>query len=47
MNGLGLKLIVAQWYHMVVKIWVNIGSGDELLPDGTKSLLKQILTSNL
>ena len=25
------------WY-MVTEIWVNIGSGDDLLPDGTKPL---------
>ena len=26
---------MAQWRHMATKIWVNIGSGNGLLPDGT------------
>ena len=29
---------------MVTEIWVNIGSGNGLLPDGTKSLPEQMLT---
>ena len=37
-------LIVAQWCHMVTKIWVNIGSGNGLLPDGTKPLPEPMLT---
>ena len=32
------KLIVAQWRHMATPTWLNIGSGNVLLPDGTKSL---------
>ena len=31
-------LIVAWWHHMATEIWVNIGSGNDLLPDGTKPL---------
>ena len=38
-----IKLIVAQWCHMVTEIWVNIGSGNGLLPDGTKPLLEPVL----
>ena len=30
---------------MVTEIWVNIGSGNGLLPDGTKPLPEQMLTS--
>ena len=30
-----LQLIVAQWYHMVMVILVNIDSGDSLLPENT------------
>ena len=29
---------------MVMKIWVNIGSGNGLLPDGTKPLPERMLT---
>ena len=29
---------------MVMYIWVNIGSGNGLLPDGTKTFLEPILT---
>ena len=29
---------------MVAKIWVNIGSGNDLLPEGTKPLPEPILT---
>ena len=34
-----LKLI-----HMATEIWVNIGSGNGLLPDGTKPLPEAMLT---
>ena len=30
---------------MVTKIWVNIGSGNGLLPDGTKPLPEPMLTN--
>ena len=30
---------------MVTQIWVNIDSGNGLLPDGTKALPKPMLTS--
>ena len=40
---LGL-LIVALWRHMASWIWVNIGSGNGLLPDGTKPLPEPMLT---
>ena len=29
---------------MVTKIWVNIGLGNDVLPDGAKPLPKQMLT---
>ena len=29
---------MAQWRHMATYIWDNIGSGDGLLPGGTKPL---------
>ena len=32
---------------MVTEIWVNIGSGNGLLPDGTKPLLEPMLTSSV
>ena len=38
------KLIVAWWRHMAAVILVNIGSGNGLLPDGTKPLPDPILT---
>ena len=31
-------------WHMVTQIWVNIGSGNGLLPDGTKPLPEPMLT---
>ena len=31
---------------MATKIWVNIGSGNDLLPDGTKSLPEPMLTDH-
>ena len=34
------QLIVAQWRHMATEIWVSIGSGNGLLPDGIKPLPK-------
>ena len=30
--------------YMVTKIWVNIGSGNGLVPDGTKPLPEPMLT---
>ena len=38
------QLIVAYWCHMVTQIWVNIGSGNGLLPDGSKPLPEPMLT---
>ena len=38
------KHIVAQWRHIVTKIWVDTGSGNGLLPDSTKLLLKPMST---
>ena len=38
------KLIVAYWCHMAPEILVNIGSGNGLLPDGTKPLPEPMLT---
>ena len=35
---LTLALTVALWRHMATEIWVHIGSGNGLLPDGTKPL---------
>ena len=34
----------AQWRHMATEIWVNIGLGNGLLPDGTKPLPEPMLT---
>ena len=31
-------LIEAYWRHMVIQIWVNTGSANDLLPDGIKPL---------
>ena len=30
--------------HIATQIWVNIGSGNDLLPDSTKPLDKPLLT---
>ena len=40
------KLIVAWWQQMATEIWVNIGSGNGLLPDGTKPLPEPVLTDH-
>ena len=34
------------WCHMVTYIWVNIGSSNSLLPDGTKPLPEPMLTKH-
>ena len=34
---------MAQWLHKAREIWVNIGSGNGLLPDSTKSLRETML----
>ena len=39
------ELIVAYWRQMATEIWVNIGSGNSLLPDGTKPLHEPMLTN--
>ena len=36
----------AQWRHMATEIWVNIGSGNGLLPDGTKPLPEPMLINS-
>ena len=33
---------MAYWQHLAVYIWINIGSGNGLLPDGIKSWPEQI-----
>ena len=38
---------VTWWCYMATKIWVNIGSGNGLLPDGTKPLPEPVLTCHL
>ena len=35
---------VAKWHHMATHIWVNIGSGNGLLPAGTKPLPEPMLS---
>ena len=35
--------MMAKWHHMVTYNWVNIGSGNGLLPDGTKPLPEPML----
>ena len=42
-NGTLIKLIGAQWRHMALEILVNTGSGNGLLPDGTKPLPEPML----
>ena len=37
------QLIVAKWRHMATEVWVNIGSGNGLMPDGTKPLPEPML----
>ena len=37
-------LIAHQWRYIVAQIWVNIGSGNGLLSDGTKPSLEQVMT---
>ena len=34
------------WQHVVTHIWLNIGSGSGLLPDGTKPLSEPMLNSH-
>ena len=36
--------MLTQWRQMVAEIWVNIGSGNSLLPDGTKPLPESMLS---
>ena len=38
------QLIGAKWRHMALEILVNTGSGNGLLPDGTKPLPVPLLT---
>ena len=37
---------MAQWRHMATEIWVNMGSGNGLLPDGTKPLPEPMWTDH-
>ena len=37
---------VAWWCHRETSIWINIGSGNGLLPDSTKPLVKPMSTSH-
>ena len=39
-----MSYIVDKWQHKVTKIWVNIGSGNGLLPDVTEPLPEPMLT---
>ena len=32
------------WYHIMIYIWISIGSDTGLLPDGIKPLSEQVLT---
>ena len=41
-----LKLTVAMWRLMATQIGVNFGSGNGLLPDGTKPLTELMLTNH-
>ena len=34
------------WLPMTTEIWVNIGSGNGLVPDGTKPLPEPMLTDH-
>ena len=42
--GIMYYLIGASWRHMALDILVNTGSGNGLLPDGTKPLPELMLT---
>ena len=39
-----IQLIVFWWHPIMTEIWVNTGSGNDLLPDGTKPLPEPMLT---
>ena len=39
-----VNFVMAYWWQMATEIWVNIGSGNGLLPDGTKPLPEPMLT---
>ena len=45
-NGWDVPFIVAELQHMVTEIWVNIGSGNGLSPDGNKPLPEPMLTDH-
>ena len=34
----------SDWHHMATEIYVNIGSGNSLMPDDTKPLPEPMLT---
>ena len=40
------QLTVAYWRHMATQMWVNTGSGNGLVPDGTEPLPEPMLTSH-
>ena len=44
-NKTGFDWLI-DWHHMATEIWVNIGSGNGLLPDGTKPLPEPMLTDH-
>ena len=39
-------VVVALWHHMVTLIWINIGSSNGLLPDGTRPLPEPVLVNH-
>ena len=40
------QLIVAEWHHVVSNSFVDIGTGNGLLPDGNKPLPEAMLTNH-
>ena len=44
--GICILTHCGQGHHMATEIWVNIGSGNGLLPDGTKPLPEPMLTDH-
>ena len=45
-GSLIIQLIVAHWHNMATGIWVKIGSGNALLPEGPKPLPESMLTDH-
>ena len=46
MSEIKPELIVALWYCTMTQIWINIGSGNDLLPNGIKPLPEPMLTAD-